>query len=584
MKKEVSELQKLMKAQGLDAYVITSEDYHGSEYVNDHFTAREHFSGFTGSAGTLVILADEAALWTDSRYFLQAADQLAGSDITLMREHEKDVPTIFEYLENKLGDGCVISGDLRTFNYPFGHELEKVAKKKNGRIEHSEITDEVWTDRPALSSKPVFILDEKYAGRSASDKIAAIREEMKKKGTEVHVLSTLVDIAWTLNLRGNDVDHTPVFYAYLILTADKTLLYIFDEALSPSVCEYLEKIGVETRPYDAFYEELQGLTCGSKVLACKMALSYALYAKLDKDSLVDAPNPSDLMKAIKNSTEIENLRRANVTDGAAMVRFLYWVKTNIGKIPMTEISATEKLDGLRKETGALDTSFETIAGYGPHGAIVHYSATPETDATLEPKGLFLVDSGGHYLTGTTDITRTVVLGEITEEMKLHFTLVLKGTLDLAMASFTDGIFGAQLDVLAHGPMWKYGITYKHGTGHGIGYLLSVHEGPQNISFALRPGAVPMQEGMLTSDEPGIYIEGSHGIRTENDILCVRKGEMLAFETLTLCPIDREAILPELLTVEEREFLNEYHKKVYEKLAPELNADEAKWLAYATAEI
>lgn len=593
MKSEILALQKEMASRNVDACLIPTSDYHQSEYVNAFFKCRAYLSGFTGSAGTLIVTADAAGLWTDGRYFLQADRQLDGTGITLFRSGEPGVDTIPEYLKKNLKEGARLAVDGRVISASFGNELTEITKEKNGELcFHEDLPDAVWSDRPTLTSHPLFILEEKYTGQSAADKLTAIRNDMKEHGADIHLVASLDDIAWILNLRGGDVDYNPVFYSFLIITEESAILFAFEEALSPEILSYLKGIGVQIQPYGEFYETAAKMTAGHKVLLDENKANYTLISSLkDAKDIINHLDPSTIRKAIKNEAEITCTKEAHRKDGLAMVNFLYWIKHNIGKIPMTEISASDYLEQCRRKEGAMDLSFDTIAGYGPHGAIVHYSATPETDVPLAPEGLLLVDSGGQYWEGTTDITRTIALGALTDEMKEHFTLVLRCNLDLAMAVFKQGCTGANLDIFARMPLWERGLDFNHGTGHGVGFLLNVHEGPNRFHWkvtAARPG-YEMAPGMVTTDEPGYYQAGSHGIRTENELLCVTKNEseygtFLAFEQLTYCPIDRDAIVPELLTEAEKKYLNEYHEMVYQKLASGLEPEVAAWLREITLPI
>ena len=593
MKQEICLLQEEMAARGIDVCLVPTSDPHQSEYGNPHFQAPRYLSGFTGSAGTLIVTRTEAAQWADGRYFLQAEQQLAGSGITLMRLNQPGVPSTLEYVKRMLPDGGRIACDGRVISASFGKKLARIAKEKGGKLcTDEDLVDAVWKDRPVLTSRPIWRLKECYAGVSAGKKIADVRAAMSRYSAEIHILSSLDDIAWLLNLRGDDIACNPVFFSFLILSQEEAILYAFPEAMSPEIGAYLEELGVTVRPYSDFYEEAARLSRGRRVLADTEKTSWRLLTALSGAAAVlDTPDPTAQSKAVKNETEIRCLRESHRKDGAAMVNFIYWLKNTVGKEPLTEISASDHLEALRREQGAIDLSFDTIAGYGPHGAIIHYTATPETDVPLEPSGLLLVDSGGHYLEGTTDITRTIALGPVTEEEKTDFTLVLRGAIDLAMARFPKGATGATLDVLARMPLWERGLDYRHGTGHGIGYLLNVHEGPQQINWqhrGRRPAA-PIVPGMVTSDEPGYYPAGEHGIRTENELLCVpftetEYGEFYAFEVLTLCPIEREAIVPKMLTEAEREWLNAYHRRVYEEIGPRVAPEVKGWLMEVTEEI
>ena len=594
IQERLTRLRREMEKRGIAAYLVPTADFHESEYVGEHFKARKYITGFTGSAGTAVVTRTEAGLWTDARYFLQAAKQLEGSGVTLYRMGEEGVPTILEYLKSALGEGEVLGFDGRVVNDALGRKLRSLAEEKHGSLAVEEdLVDRIWEDRPPLPQNKVFILAETYAGRSASDKLAAVRAEMKKAGASVHLLTSLYDIAWLLNVRGGDIDYVPVVLSYLALTETECLWFVQPEILTPELREYLAGLGVEPRPYDSFYAWAAALENESVLLDPKVC-NYRLCSSLRKSvKVIAGANPSTLMKSIKNDVEAENTRAAHVKDAVAVCRFIHWVQKNVGKIPMSELSAAEYLLARRAEQeGFLEPSFETICSYGPHAAVVHYAPTPETDVPLSPQGFLLVDSGGHYLEGTTDITRTFVLGPVTEEMKRHFTMVLRSHIDLAMARFLYGCSGLNLDVLARGPLWQAGLDYKHGTGHGVGYVLNVHEGPNGFRWRESPerseGHV-LEEGMVTTDEPGFYLEGRYGIRTESELLC-RKGEknefgqFMYFENVTYVPIDLDAVLPEELTAAERKYLNDYHARVYEIVAPLLDGEDRDWLRHATRAI
>ena len=594
IQERLTRLRREMEKRGIAAYVVPTADFHESEYVGEHFKARKYITGFTGSAGTAVVTLTEAGLWTDARYFLQAADQLSGSGVTLYRMGEEGVPTIFEYLRSALKEGETLGFDGRVVNDALGRRFREIAEEKHGALAVEEdLVDLIWEDRPPLPRERVFVLEGKYAGKGAAEKLADVRAEMAKKGAEAHLLTSLYDIAWLLNVRGGDIEYVPVVLSYLALTEKECLWFVQEEVLTPELKAYLASIGVETRPYDSFYAWAAGLENVSVLLDRKVC-NYRLCSALSKSvKLVEGPNPSTLMKSIKNDAEVENTRRAHEKDAVAMCRFIHWVKKNIGKIPMSEVSAADYLAARRADQkGFVELSFETICSYGPHAAIVHYAPTPETDVPLQPEGFLLVDSGGHYLEGTTDITRTIVLGPVTDEMKKHFTMVLRSHIDLAMARFLYGCSGLNLDVLCRGPLWQQGLDYKHGTGHGVGYLLNVHEGPNGFRWRESPerseGHV-LEEGMITTDEPGFYLEGRYGIRHESELLC-RKGEknefgqFMYFENLTYVPIDLDGVIPEELTAAERQYLNDYHANVYKTIAPLLDEEERAWLKTATRAI
>lgn len=588
-------LREKMKAAGIDCYLIPTSDYHDSEYVSGFFKVRHYFSGFTGSVGTLIVNQEEAALFTDGRYFIQAQNELSGSGIKLMKAGEEGVPTISQYLEQSLKEGETLGFDGKVVMTDDADEYEAILKKKKGRlIWEKDLAQEIWLERPPLVHHPAFLLAECYSGESTASKIARVREKMKEEEASMHILTTLDDIAWLFNIRGNDVESCPVAFAFCVVTMDQVLLFAKEGVEEGGeVSGYLAENNISLLSYYDFYSYVSKIR-DQKVLLCKARISCFLSRKLSEDvTVIDRPNPTTPMKAVKNQTEMENLRKVHLKDGIAVTRFMYWLKKNVGKQPMTEISAAEYIEQLRKENEHfIEPSFATICAYGANGAIVHYSATPENCAQIKPEGLLMVDSGGHYLEGSTDITRTFALGPLSEEMKRHFTLVLRAMLNLKNSRFLYGCRGINLDIRAREVFWEQGLDYKHGTGHGVGYLLNVHEGPNGFRWKLMPdyqeNAV-LKEGMVTTDEPGIYIEGSHGVRIENELLC-RKGELNAygqfmyFEDLTYVPIDLDAVELSLLEEKDKERLNSYHKEVYEKLAPYFEGEELKWLKYVTREV
>lgn len=548
-----------MREKKIDAYIIPTTDFHGSEYVNDYFKCREFVSGFTGSAGTLVVTADAAALWTDGRYFLQAESELAGSGIALMREGEPGIPEITEWLRQRLTssvaqtvgfDGCVVSAK-------FGEKLKDFFHVE---AEH-DLADEIWAERPELMASEIYPLAPGVTGESSESKLLRVREEMRKAGAEAHIITSLEEIAWLFNLRGRDVLHTPVFYAFALVELERARVYLLNEGEDT---KSLFDDDVEIKPYTAIFDELKTLKAKS-IMYDENTISYRLFESIPHGCrAVKREDPAMLMKAVKNPTEIACTKQAHIRDGAAVTRFIKWLKENVGKDEITEISAAEYLAEERRREGAYDLSFDTIAGYGPHGAIIHYEAAPETNVQLKPEGFLLVDSGGQYEDGTTDITRTIALGPLTEEMKRCYTAVLKAHIALATTEFDAETTGAQLDAIARKPLKDEGLDYKHGTGHGVGHMLSVHEGPASIS----PRGVNCHilPGMIMSNEPGVYLEGKFGIRLENEILCIElENGKLGFETITLCPFEREAILQDMLTEKERAWLNEYHARVCSKL-------------------
>ena len=587
----------------MDAYMIPTADFHESEYVGEHFKCREYMTGFTGSAGTALITMDEACLWVDGRYYVQAAAQLKDSTVTMMKMGQEGVPSLGVYLEDKMPEGGCLGFDGRVVNAAEGLALEEMLRERGARISYGEdLAGMIWQERPELSAEPAWVLDERYAGKSALDKIADVREAMEKAHASVHVLTSLDDIAWLLNIRGNDILYNPVVLSYALVTMDQLYLFVnssvlegkaypyLEDAKGISVREYLERTGVTVMPYDGVYDMVEGIK-NEKVLLEKCRVNYAVYRLIDgSNKVIDRMNPTASMKAVKNDVEIENEKRAHIKDGVAMTKFIYWLKKNTGRIPMDEISVSDYLGKLRMDQeGCIGLSFATISAYGAHGAMCHYSATPESSIPLEPRGLYLIDSGGQYYEGTTDITRTIAMGPVTDEEKEHFTLVLMSMLRLGDVKFLHGCRGLSLDYAAREPLWRRGLNYEHGTGHGVSYLSSVHERPNGIRFKMVPerqdNAV-MEAGMITSDEPGVYIEGSHGIRTENLVLCVEDekneyGQFLRFEYLTYVPIDLEVIDREIMTERDVELLNRYHEQVYEKISPYLDEDERVWLAEAT---
>ncbi len=583
----LARLRREMAQRGMDGYVVVTDDFHGSEYVGDYFKARAYLSGFTGSAGTLVVLPDRAALWTDGRYFLQAAEQLTGSTIELMRMGQPGVPAIGAFLAQHLPEGGVLGFDGRTVSSSFAGTLEKALEAKHIRFAGGEdLVDAVWPDRPALSDRPVWELT--GCGLSREEKLAKLREKMAAEDAAYLLLTSLTEIAWALNLRGGDVACTPVFLSFLLIGREDAQLCIQPQAVPADIVEKLTACGVTLRPYGAIYDLLRALPAGTRVMADSATANYRIMESLSHAEVLDQPSPAVLMKACKTQEETDGFRAAHIKDGAALCRFLYWLKTRIGEEPMTELSAAARLAAFRAEQpDFLDLSFDTIAGYGPHGAIVHYDPTPETDVPLHPEGLLLVDSGAHYRQGTTDVTRTIALGPVTQEEKRMFTLVLKGHLALAAARFPHGATGENLDVLARLPLWEQGLDYNHGTGHGVGFILSVHEGPQSFRWRSTDGRrIPLEEGMVISNEPGYYEAGKFGIRHENLVL-VRAGEttdygqFMYLEPLTMAPFDRDAIDVSLLTEAELAQLNGYHRLVYDTVAPLLPAEEQAWLAAAT---
>ncbi len=588
-------LRAEMAKRGIDIYVVPTADFHESEYVGEYFKARAFMTGFTGSAGTAVITQTEAGLWTDGRYFVQAERQLAGSGVTLFRMAEEGVPTIDEYLEEKLPEGGCLGFDGRVVNSTWGKKLLGIAEKKNGRLYVDEdLVDIIWTNRPELPKTSPFILEEKYAGKSTAAKLADVREKMREAGADTHILTCLYDIAWLLNVRAHDIKCVPVILSYLVMNETDCIWFLQEEVLDDTLKVYLKENQITTRPYQDIYEYVKTIPATAKVLMNESGVNYRIRNSLANGiEVIDQANPTELMRAIKNPVEVDNTRAAHVKDGVAFTKFMYWLKTNIGKIPMTEISASDYLEERRKEQeGFIEISFNTISAYGANAAMMHYSATPESNAKLKPEGFLLVDSGGHYYEGTTDITRTMALGPITDEMRLHFTTVCRSNLNLANAKFLYGCCGLNLDILSRGPLWDMNIDYKCGTGHGVGYILNVHEGPNGFRWRIVPerkDSGTLEEGMITTDEPGVYLEGKYGIRTENELVCHKGekneyGQFMYFENITYAPIDLDAIDPDEMTGREKKMLNEYHAMVYRVLSPYMTEEENEWLKHYTRAI
>lgn len=591
MNVKLEKLRSLMAKRHMDAYLIPTSDFHESEYVGEYFKCRKFVTGFTGSAGIAVVTMEEAGLWTDGRYFVQASKQLEGSGFQLQRMGQDGVLTVEEYLEKVLPEHGVLGFDGRVVNSRMGTELFERLEGKHVTCSYEEdLVGMMWEDRPALSAQPVWILEEIYAGVPAAEKVANLRASMKELKADVHVLTALDDIVWLFNIRGNDIPYNPVVLSYAVITQDQCYLFVNGEVLDDQVKSYLGGLGVTLKPYDDIYGFVKEIH-RQRVLLDSSKTNYAIVRNLDESNrIIDKMNPTALAKAMKNPVEVENERRAHIKDGVAVTKFLYWLKHQIGKIPMTEISVSDYLEELRRQQdGNLGLSFDTISAYGEHGAMCHYSATPETSLELQPKGLYLIDSGGQYYEGTTDITRTVALGPITDEEREHFTLVAMSMLRLGHVKFLYGCRGLTLDYVAREPFWTRGLNYDHGTGHGVGYLLNVHEGPHGIRWRMVPERMDnavLEEGMVVSDEPGLYIEGSHGIRTENLMVCQKAekneyGQFMKFEFLTFVPIDLDALDLTLMEARDIEYLNAYHREVYEKIAPHLTQDEAAWLKECT---
>ena len=584
-------LRKKMQENNVAFYIVPTDDFHQDEYVGDHFKARVYITGFTGSAGTALITETEAFLWTDGRYFIQAAKELEVSTVELMKMSEPGVPTISQFLKEHVKPGQTLGFDGRTLSMDEGTGYRDAAEKAGGAVRYDlDLIDEIWEDRPPMSDKPAWLLPVEYAGKTAEDKIRDIREKMAEAGADVHVETTPDDICWTLNIRGDDIDYFPLMLSYALITADAYHLYVDDKKLSPEIGQYLKDLGVTVHPYNDVYEDAKKIS--GAVMVDPNKVNYALYHNIPADcTKINVMSPEETFKTVKNPVEVSNIRKAEIKDSVAHIRFMKWLKENVGKIRITEISASDKLDEFRAEMGNfIKPSFEPISSYAEHAAIVHYAPTPETDAELKPEGMLLTDTGAGFWEGSTDITRTYVLGPITQKMKEDFTVVAISNLSLGNAVFTKGITGVALDNLARNPFWKRRMNYNHGTGHGVGYLLNIHESPASFRSRFVEGDTAiLEEGMVITDEPGFYVEGSHGIRLENELLVVNDvanefGQFMRLEPITFVPFDLDAIEPEIMTAEERAMLNDYHKKVYEITSPYLNDEEKEWLRKYTREV
>lgn len=589
MQERMHTLRMLFASNNIQSFIIPSTDPHLSEYVAPHWESREWISGFTGSAGTVVIFQDKAGLWTDSRYFLQAAEQLEGTDIRLYKEMLPETPSINEFLYENLKPRESVGIDGKMFSVLQVEMMKKELTTRDLQVKTcGDLINDIWKDRPAMPETPAFIYQMEYAGKSCQEKVSEIRSELKKKGVNALFISALDEIAWTLNLRGSDVHCNPVIISYLLITQNEISYFISPEKVTNEVAVYLKDQHVSIRNYDEIETYLTTFE-GKEILLNPGKTNYAVYSAINPDcTIIRGDSPVALLKAIRNEQEIAGIHAAMQRDGVALVKFLKWLEDAVPSGKESELSIDKKLHEFRAAAPLyMGESFDTIAGYKEHGAIVHYSATPESNATLQSKGFLLLDSGAQYLDGTTDITRTIALGELTEEEKVDYTLVLKGHITLAMAKFPAGTRGAQLDVLARMPLWKHGMNFLHGTGHGVGHFLSVHEGPQSIRMNENP--ITLQPGMVTSNEPGVYKANSHGVRIENLTLVCKDqkglfGGYLQFETITLCPICKKGIVKQLLSTEEIDWLNEYHQKVYAKLSASLNEEEKSWLKEATMAI
>lgn len=580
--KRIEKAKEIMKRYKVDAYIVTSSDYHQSEYINEYFKGREYLSGFTGSAGILVIFEDETCLWTDGRYHLQAKKQLKGSKIKLFKQGNLGVPTYKEYIISKLKENSKIGIDAKIL---LASDINEILSKKKYEIVNFDLLAEVWSERKDLPEKKIFILEDKYTGKSYKEKIKEIRTSLKEKGADYNIVSTLDDIAWIYNFRGHDILHNPVALSFTIISEKKSILYIDEKKLNNETLNYFKDNKIKIKDYFEFFEDIKKLE--GNILVDFNKISYAIYKTIEKNSLINSINPSTYLKAHKNEIEIANTKEIHIQDGVAMLKFMYWLKNNYTKEKITEISAEKKINSLRKEIeGYLDLSFHTISAFGKNASVIHYSAPEKNSAKIE-EGAYLLDSGGTYLKGTTDITRTFFLGEVDKEIMIMNTYVLKGMLALSRAKFLFGATGTNLDILARQFLWNCGIDYKCGTGHGVGHILNVHEGPHAIRFQYNPQR--LEAGMIVTNEPGAYIEDSYGIRIENELLvrdsCESKyGKFMDFETITYVPIDLDGIVKSLLTKEEKIQLNKYHKEVYEKLKPYLSKEEKEFLKDYTKKI
>lgn len=586
IKERLMKLREEMNKEGMQAYIIPTSDFHETEYVSEYFAARKYMSGFTGSAGVLVVLLDKAGLWTDGRYFIQAANQLAGSGIDLMKQGQEDTPSIEEFIVTNLTQGSVVGFDGRVMNVNDANKYKQAFMMHDIKmITDKDLVGRIWDDRPALPCTETFHYDEKYAGKSISEKLTQVREAMKGYNCRSHIVTKIDEIAWLYNLRAHDVPHFPVALAYTIIKENDAMIYIDASRLDEESKTLFAQNHIQVKDYEAIYEDVKTLE-GPVLVDGNFVNSKIVYSL--NTEIVYAQDPIVLLKAMKNETELANTRNAHIKDGVACTKFMYWLMQNVNN-GISEMSAQEKLQELRKEQADyLEDSFNTICAYKEHAAMMHYSSNEETNVELKPEGMLLVDSGGQYLDGTTDITRTFVLGSITEEEKKWFTLALKGHIRLEKANFLYGCRGLNLDILARGPLWDLDMDYQCGTGHGVGHLSNVHEAPNGFRWKIVPernDSCVLEEGMITSNEPGVYVEGEFGIRHENEMVVVKGnknfyGQFMHFETLTFVPFDRKGIDKSLLSEDELAWLNDYHASVYEKISPFLTNEEAEWLKEA----
>ncbi len=587
-------LRGKMREVGIDFYMIPTADFHNSEYVNDYFKVREYFSNFTGSNGTLLVWQEGAGLWTDGRYFIQAEHELEGTTITLFRMLDDGVPTIEEFLKTHMAEGQTLGFDGKVISTKEGKKYEKGLADKKIRFAYAQdLAEELWTDRPQFPAGKVTVLDEKIAGCSVSEKLKQTREKLSKLGADSMLLTKLDDLMWLFNIRGCDVECNPVAMSYGYITRTEAVLFVQDKALDDAVREYLTEQKITVKEYGDIVDYLQNLPEGGKILTDPGYCSYALYKTLcDKHPVIEKNNPTELLKAVKNPVELANMQKIYLRDSVAVTKFIYWLKKNVGKIEMTEVSAADYLEQLRRAIPEfLDLSFPTIAGYKANAAMMHYEATKDNCASLAPEGMLLVDSGGQYLGGTTDVTRTIVLGPVSDEIKKHYTAVTAAMLQMTQAHWLYGCTGRNLDILARQPIWDMNLDYKCGTGHGVGYILNVHEGPQSLRWRFSEGTseAVIEDGMDVTNEPGIYIEGSHGIRIENVMVAKNDvkneyGQFMHFETLTWVPIDKDAVDEAYLNDTQRKLFRQYQQTVFEKISPYLNEEERKWLKEETCAV
>ena len=586
IKERLMKLREEMNKEGMQAYIIPTSDFHETEYVSEYFAARKYMSGFTGSAGVLVVLLDKAGLWTDGRYFIQAANQLAGSGIDLMKQGQEDTPSIEEYIVTNLTQGSVVGFDGRVMNVNDANKYKQAFMMHDIKmVTDKDLVGRIWDDRPDLPCTETFHYDEKYAGKSISEKLTQVREAMKGYNCRSHIVTKIDEIAWLYNLRAHDVPHFPVALAYTIIKENDAMIYIDASRLDEESKTLFAQNHIQVKDYEAIYEDVKTLE-GPVLVDGNFVNSKIVYSL--NTEIVYAQDPIVLLKAMKNEIELANTRNAHIKDGVACTKFMYWLMQNVNN-GISEMSAQEKLQELRKEQADyLEDSFNTICAYKEHAAMMHYSSNEETNVELKPEGMLLVDSGGQYLDGTTDITRTFVLGSITEEEKKWFTLALKGHIRLEKANFLYGCRGLNLDILARGPLWDLDMDYQCGTGHGVGHLSNVHEAPNGFRWKIVPernDSCVLEEGMITSNEPGVYVEGEFGIRHENEMVVVKGnknfyGQFMHFETLTFVPFYRKGIDKSLLSEDELAWLNDYHASVYEKISPFLTNEEAEWLKEA----